>query len=551
MLRIFFLLFVSIFLYQLQASAQIYDTNSSLTHYSSNFTIWIPNKMISGQEYEGIIVLDKPTNQETIFSLSTNDKSTLDIPLAITIPPWENHGMFKIKAVKDGNATVFSALDGNLVQTSTTVYTSNSLPSSMKLIIPTTLTKAQSMQAYVFAEDKFGIPEHVTNDTEISVTSTSMISAPQTITIPKGQYYATLPLATRGSGTISISSDNLGIATANFTKIHDNVTVKLALAPDIVLPNSLAYYYIWLEKDGHPYKPPYTIHASLTSSNTNVSRFGNNYDIKHFSDILYSTTIRNGLAKGFVYTRNSGSTIISASVEGFGTASTNLTVGSSINNHATGKNTTSYCNPFSHCIPNMLKIWIYPTTFDESGYGIVGLYREINESNNTVIIPLGADSSTIQLSSNGSEVNYVKRIHMIPTIIPGSNEETGLSEAIEFPVESVGTGNFTLTVSGPGEMPDTINFNVRPKYDDSYNIKVVPLPIKAKVNQDLGMVYVVDNSGAMVEPSNIFIQPPKIEIQSTVQMPKNIDFTMTNMILTGTIEKNLMSLYQFQDCRHQ
>ncbi|HET7336966.1 MAG TPA: hypothetical protein VFJ23_03635, partial [Candidatus Nitrosotalea sp.] len=420
-----------------QLDSILNDTNSNLSSQqdASSFTVWIPSKMISGQDYEGMVLLDKPANQPSIFYLSSSDKSTLQIPLSITIPPSENHGIFAIKTLKDGNATVFGALNGNLAQSATMVYTSNSQPSKLQMIIPTSTTRAQDMQSYVFSEDKFGLPVPVDADAEITVTTSSMITAPQTVTIPKGQYYTTLPLFTKGSGIVSVSSDSLGVATANVTKISDHVTIKLAIAPDTALPNSLSYYYIWLEKNGLPFKPPYTIHATLTSSDTNVAKFGNNYDVTHFNDILYSTTIRDGVAKGFVYTRNVGSTVISASVDGFGAASANLIVGPTTNNQVTGQNITSYCSVFAPCKPNMVKIWTYPTTFDDSGYGIVGLYRQINQSGTSTIIPLVADSSTVQLSSNGPDTNYDKQINMIPTRIPGSNEETGVAQAVEFAIQ--------------------------------------------------------------------------------------------------------------------
>ena len=544
MKKLFFLLFILIIISPLQVFGQLdsilNDTNSNLSSQqdASSFTIWIPSKMISGQDYEGMVLLDKPANQPSIFYLSSSDKSTLQIPLSITIPPSENHGIFAIKTLKDGNATVFGALNGNLAQCTTLVYTSNSQPSKLQMIVPTSTTRAQDMQSYVFSEDKFGLPVPVDADTEITVTTSSMITASQTVTIPKGQYYTTLPLFTKGSGIISVSSDSLGVATVNVTKISDNVTIKLAIAPDTALPNSLAYYYIWLEKNGLPFKPPYTIHASLTSSDTNVARFGNNYDVTHFNDILYSTTIRDGVAKGFVYTRNVGSTVISASVDGFGAASANLIVGPSTNNQVTGQNITSYCSVFAPCKPNMVKIWTYPTTFDDSGYGIVGLYRQINQSGTSTIIPLVADSSTVQLSSNGPDTNYDKQINMIPTRIPGSNGETGVAQAVEFAIQGGGTGNFTMTASGPVEIPGVANFAVMPRYDDSYSIKITPLPINARINQDLGIMYIADSTGAMVEPSNVFAEPPKVDIKSTVQnMPKTLDFTSTNMILSGTITK--------------
>ncbi len=234
MRTVIFLFFICIIISPLQVFGQLdsilNDTNSNLSSQqdASSFTIWIPSKMISGQDYEGMVLLDKPENQPSIFYLSSSDKSTLQVPLSITIPPSENHGIFAIKTLKDGNATVFGALNGNLAQSATLVYTSNSQPFQLQMIIPTSTTKAQDMQSYVFSEDKFGLPVPVDADTEITVTTSSMITAPQTVIIPKGQYYTTLPLFTKGSGIISVSSDSLGVATANVTKISDNVTIKLS-----------------------------------------------------------------------------------------------------------------------------------------------------------------------------------------------------------------------------------------------------------------------------------------------------------------------------------
>ncbi|WP_166285615.1 hypothetical protein, partial [Candidatus Nitrosotalea sp. FS] len=165
--------------------------------------MWVPHKMIAGQDYEGMITLDRPSNQENIFFLSTSDKSTLYVQQSVNIPAFTNHGIFQITPLKDGNATVFAALHGDLVESQTTVYTSSTQPSSLKLILPTNTTKAQGMISYVFSQDEFGLPAPVSSDTEIFVSTSSMIVSPQTVTIPKGQYYTQLPLVTKGSGSIS------------------------------------------------------------------------------------------------------------------------------------------------------------------------------------------------------------------------------------------------------------------------------------------------------------------------------------------------------------
>ncbi|MDE1872026.1 MAG: hypothetical protein KGH99_00945 [Thaumarchaeota archaeon] len=511
--------------------------NNNTTGNAVGFTLWVPHKMLVGQDYEGIIILNKPTNNDNIFSLSASDKSTFQIPSSVSIPPFANHGVFPIKPLKDGDAIIFVALHGDLAQDKTTIYTSNTQASSLKIILATNTTKAQDMLAYVFSQDESGLPAQVSSDTEIFVTTSSMIMAPQNITIPKGQYYTQLPLVTKGSGSISVSADGLGVATADIAKVHDDVKIRLAVAPDVVLPNSLSYYYIWLEKDGKPFKPPYAIHASLTSSNTDVARFGNNYDIVHFNDILYSTTLQDGVAKGFIHTRNSGNAEISAVVEGFGAASANLVVGPATGNIPFTQNITSFCNQFSPCTPNMIQIWSYPTIFDDKGYGIVGLYRQINTTTQNIIIPLEADSSTVQISSDGPDIQYDKRIEMIPTRIPGSNEETGVAQAIEFEIGAGGTGNYNITASGPGKTLGTASFGVVPRYDDSYKIMTTPLPAKTGIRQDLAIMYMADSSGAMVEPSSIFSQPPNVDIKTTLKdISKTLQFTETNIVLSGTVK---------------
>jgi len=130
------------------------------------------------------------------------------------------------------------------VQSGTIIYQSNTQPSSLRIILPTNMTKAQNMLAYVFSQDQFELPAPVNSDSQLLVTTTSTIEAPGTITIPKGQYYTQLPLITKGTGVITVAGEGLGLATAKITKVHDDIKVRLAVAPVIAVPNSAVYYYI-------------------------------------------------------------------------------------------------------------------------------------------------------------------------------------------------------------------------------------------------------------------------------------------------------------------
>jgi hypothetical protein len=504
---------------------------------TANYSVWIPKKMIAGQDYQGLVVLDQAENTDSLFFLSANDKSAIQVPDSIIIPSFSNHGIFSIKPLKEGNATVFVAFGGNLVEANTTIYQSNTQPSSLEIILPDNTTKAQSMVSYVFTQDEFGQPTPVSQDTTVSVTTSSMIQAPQEVTIPKGQYYTQLPLATKGTGQISVSAEGLGIATATVTKTNDDVQVRFALAPDLVIPNSITHYFIWLEKEGKPFKPPYGIHAVLTSSDTDVARFGTNYDIEHFNDILYSTTLTNGVTTGIVHTINSGNSTISVSVDGVGSVTAALAVGGGQNQSLVPGNMTSLCNQFS-CNPNLIKLWVYPPAFDDASYGIVSLYRQVNYSGNNILIPLPADGSIVGVSTDSLDLKYPKELEMTLEHIPGTIQDDGLASSVQFDLGAGGMGNYTITASGPGKIPGSAQISIMPRYYNSYHIGITPLPARSGVAQDLGIMYIYDSSGAMVGPSTVFAEPPDVTIKSTIKdIPGKLQFDSTNLILSGNISQ--------------
>ncbi|MGI0063003.1 MAG: hypothetical protein ACREBA_11180, partial [Nitrosotalea sp.] len=75
-----------------------------------------------------------------------------------------------------------------------------------------------------------------------------------------------------------------------------------------------------------------------------------------------------------------------------------------------------------------------------------------------------------------------------------------------------------------------------PRYYDSYHIGITPLPARAGITQDLGIMYIYDSSGAMVEPSTVFAEPPDVAIKSTIKnIPDKLQFDSTNVILSGTV----------------
>lgn len=501
--------------------------------YDDGYTIWVPQKMIAGKEYEGLVVLHNASNSDRIVSLSTSDRPVLGVPDSVIIPALSNHGIFQVRPMMSGNATVFASLQGRLESVGVMVYASSSKPSSLEVVLADNTTKAESMLAYVFAMDRSGLPSQVEHDTKIYISTSSSIGAPQSVTIPKGGYYVQVPLVTKGTGTVSVSSGSLGTASAKITKTFDKAEVRLAVAPDLVTSNSITHYYLWLEKDGKHLRPPDGIRAVLTSNNTGVARFGSSYEITHYDDIVYSTMLYGGFATGTVYTVGGGSSRISASVDGYGSASATLEVAGLGHGYTLPYNGTLDCNQF-WCKPNLVKIWAYPAVSDGKIYGVVGLYRVLNGTNST--IPLPMDGSTVDITADRRGLEHEKYVKMISRRLSGTGQDEGLASSVQFEIDSRQPGNYNITASGAGKTPSSASFEVALPYHDSYRIGMKMLPARTGVQQDLAILYISDGSGAMVAPSYSFGKPLHVTVGSeTPGIGGRFEFAQSNIVISGKV----------------
>ncbi len=73
--------------------------------------LWAPPDMVTGENYEGVVILDAGAKYGQILVLSTGDPTIIKIPESVTILPYSNHGIFPIKAEKEGSTTIFAVVD--------------------------------------------------------------------------------------------------------------------------------------------------------------------------------------------------------------------------------------------------------------------------------------------------------------------------------------------------------------------------------------------------------------------------------------------------------
>ncbi|HXG73659.1 MAG TPA: hypothetical protein VNK44_02410 [Candidatus Nitrosotenuis sp.] len=488
--------------------------------------LWVPRNMITSETYQGLVVLDAASPAGSTISLSVDDPSILAVPESVSVPPYKNHGIFEIKVLRDGPVKIFAAGSGKVSSINTEVRPSSATPAALSVLFASNKTKADTVVGYVLSVDAAGSPATVSKDTAITMTATSTISVDGQVTIKKGTHYARFTATVIGSGSVLASAPLLRAGEAHIEKLQDQVTVKISVAPDIIMENSKAYFYIWLEKDGRPFKPPYTTHAFVSSSNLNSIRFNENPHLGQRA--VLKVPLINGIGSGTLVSSEAGSSVITADVEGFGSSQTNAMVGSVLlDENFKPVTDESRVKKIEGRKPNIAMAWIRPGVTDSEAFGILALYHmnatknasaKVDINGTSILItnsinrvePVAIDGRTVTLTSS-----YLAHPAMI--VMSESNEVLlkrgiGSNHAVEFKVGGKIHGNHTLTVSGPGLERFQTTVQVRQPYTESYRIGLVPVPALPHSNQDIAILSILDSEGALVDIQRAFGGPIRITV---------------------------------------
>ncbi len=476
--------------------------------------VWIPEKMIVGEKYHGVIITESPARDGLLVLLSA--EGGIDTPDSVSILPHRNHGIFGITPTGPGDAKAFAAAGGQLYEAQGRVFSPKGEPHALQIVLPANKTRADSMLGYVGVLDDNGAPVPVGEGLAVDLSTSRAIRAPDHIVIKSGTYHARFGMDVGGSGEIIASAGQLRPHHTGIEKVQGEFTVRVAVAPDIAMQDSYVFYYVWLEKNGAPFAPPHTVHAFLHSSDPNVGRLGASPHTEDPQDNL--VYIVDGMARGILYTGDRGYATITASVEGFGTAQHILFVGparfSGLGDDRTvtlseqnlvGGDHTQY-------EPNTLLAWAYPSVTDGPAWGVVAMYNvERTKSldmivepsgimsgmvaENEVLSPVRADGSTIYVSS-GSGLEHGGAYVM--------EEYLAKTNAIEFPLTGSSHGHYDVSVSGSGLGAAGAALDVVPGYEESFDISIVQIPATPHVKQDIAMVSILDETGAMVDARGVF-----------------------------------------------
>ncbi|MEW6044234.1 MAG: hypothetical protein AB1608_08215 [Thermoproteota archaeon] len=507
------------------------DTKNDTESFKSNVHLWAPSKMIKGETYEVLVVLSDAATTGELVLITSSDKTIIEPPKSITILPESNHGIFEIKTLKEGDARIFASVNGEVTSTDVKVYSSSSTPDKLGMFLPSNSTKTAKVPVYVFTLDRNGSPASVKHDVTIHLSSSSeMIKVPESVTVKNQTYYSRFTAEVKGGGKITASAQNLKPDTIDVKRQQENVDVLIGIAPNIALENSQVYYYVWLEKDGKPFKPSHVVDVFLSSNDPKVARLAPRGTSQHYGDGTIHARMIDGVARGTLFTGDRGSATISANVDGFGYAQADLVVGpvtfsnnESLSNEVQSGpssdiqvNSTISSRIDAVYQPNIALSWVFPAKTSDKAYGVVALYwQNVTKSVNTsmdeidgttvqsvlatqTLVPLPLDDRTITVSSQVG-LDHKTMYQMSQSNILESTEGKGRLSAIEFELAASNQGDYTISVSGPGLGTSQTKLQVVPEHTESYKIGIVPLPSRPEVRQDLAIVSILDKEGNLVD----------------------------------------------------
>jgi hypothetical protein len=375
--------------------------------------------------------------------------------------------------------------------------------------------------------------------------------------IKTGKYYDRFIAKVKGSGKIYANSENLAVGEVDIAKIQDIVTVRAAVAPDIIMENSKAYFFVWLEKDGRPYKPPYVIHAYLSSSNLKAIRFNENPQVKQYSDSILMISLVDGVGTGHLISQDRGISTITANVEGFGSAQTNVVVGPVLldeNYEFVEPDHNDKLGQIASKAPNVAFAWFYPEITDSKAYGVVGLYNTnftqsattlvstndtgvivSNTMNHVMPVPLDGRTITISSSSGLSHPNVLALTETNEILL---KRGIGSTHAAQFEVFGINQGNYTVSISGPGLEMFQSDVVVAPSFRDSYKLKMTPIPFTFGTKNDLVMISIVDDSESLIDAQKMFGGPLRVSVFSSDEQTDTSISSFNSAIYSGILNEN-------------
>jgi len=484
---------------------------------SSEIEIFVPEKMIVGESYHGMVTILSPSQSNSLVLLSVDNDFVLGIDASVNIPINKNHGIFEIYPLYQGEAEVFVSYDGKILSASTVVFSEKSGAQKLQIILPSNSTIASDISGFVFLLDGNDPPVPADKDTMVTLVSSEKIIVPANVVIKNGTSNVNFPVTVRATGEITAMAYGLSSGYATIQKSQEIINVKMAIAPNIILEGSYTNYFIWLEKDGLPYTVQGVQKVEIQTSDMDVVRLGvSPASYKNQNSII--TSMYDGMAKGRLYTGERGIAEIFVTIPNYGSTSSTVYVGATLLGESNEKDVTLLEKYYDEDIfwtdeleINYIQFAVYPSITDDYAYGVASLYH----AEQTEEIEIIVDEEGVQIT------NVVQQTVLVPSktedIQISISSQSGIEHDssyllndVSFPTHSKifeitanNVGNYTITATG-GNSHDTANLQVTTTYNSKFSILSTLLPVRTENTQPLLMISIVDENGNIIDISDSF-----------------------------------------------
>ncbi len=475
----------------------------------ADFSVHIPKKMIADISYEGVLLILEPKRHDITVSLAT-DSNLLEIPSTVAIPTGSNHVIFELtpQSPQDGTVTVHAITNDAVAQDSSTVYSVALHPTALMISAPISddsiTVSTDDVPVKVFLVDNHQIPIIAKQETEITISSSSpavqfsnggTLTDTVTLRVLEGQYSANAVVRVGGDGTIYATSDGLESDSLEILYDTNSPKVRLGIAPDIALANSIGYYYVWLEQDDSIYIPDEVLDVYLSSSDPDKVSFRTNEN----DDELYHTYMSRGTLRSHFYIEDASedyndAVVITVSVPGYGSHSEEILVMPPVQLSERPK-------------IDVLKLWVHPTTPADTAWATVGLYHILNDTHAFVerydgnLNPITSLDTVVSVSGDDG-LKYPTEIKF-DTILSDEDSTHFTFSAMDIPIDINTKGEHAISVQNSNAESAEIQFNSDTAYGFKHILQVTPIPIPLGTHGDIAYMSIVDKSGHITDVGGI------------------------------------------------
>ena len=393
-------------------------------------SLHVPPKMIVGVQYEGMLFIAEPRTVDTPVVLVVDGGTRVAVPGAVVIPAGDNHAVFPMRADDVHDHAVLGAAQttlavhaippiGEKAMAETTVYLASFKAAALEIAAPTGSSGGDTVRTItgkvpirVILVDSAGTPIDAERDIAVHLTSSSSTvrfsagagEVPDiAVKIVAGESSAEATVDVNGDATVYAAAVGLKSDSVVFDHDDRDIEVRMGVAPSPAVQTTIGYYYVWLEKDGALYIPDGTLDVRLSSSDPSRVRFTS--DIGPGGEFQYGL-MEEGMMRGMFFAVSEGEAVLSASVDGYGSADEDIEVMPTISGDAVLVERTWH----KMNAPNTLRLWVFPDAPAARAWGVVGTYTTPFDPTRTddpddivaSVAPRSAGVSVVVQGGNGS-----------------------------------------------------------------------------------------------------------------------------------------------------